>query len=77
MGMAERRARRLGRHLRGGFAGRGDVALVNAGALHDPLVGCVDLAREIGVGKNSAWQITPAAEHDGAANRHKAAPPNA
>ena len=73
--MGERRARRMGRHLRGQFAGRGDAALVNAGALHDPLVGGVDLAREIGIGKNLVRQITAAAENNRAANRHKAAPP--
>ena len=66
-----------GRQLRGDFAGRGDVAFVDAGALHDPLVGGVDLAREIGVGQDSARQITAAAENDRAANRHEAAPPSA
>ena len=44
--MRERGLRRAHRHMRGQFAGRGDAALVDAGALHDPLVRGVDLARQ-------------------------------
>ena len=54
LGMGERGARRVRRHIRGQFAGRGDVALVDAGALHDPFVGGIDLARQIGVGEDLA-----------------------
>ena len=56
---------------------RGDVALVDAGALHDPFVGGVDLARQFGVGQDLARQIAAAAEHDRTAYSHEAAPPSA
>ena len=68
MGVRERGARRMRGHLRGQFAGRGNAALVDAGALHDPFVGRVDLAREIVVGEDLARQIAAAAENDRTAN---------
>ena len=74
MGVRERRARRVRSHVRGEFAGRGDAALVDAGALHDPLVGGVDLARQIGIGQDLARQIAAAAENDRTAYSHEAAP---
>ena len=46
------------------FARRGDAALVDAGALHDPFVRRVDLAGEIGIGEDLARQIAAAAEDD-------------
>ena len=52
VGMGKRRARRMGGHVRRQLAGGGDAPLVNAGALDDPLVGGVDLARQIGIGED-------------------------
>ena len=75
--MSERGARRLRRHLRGQFTWRRDAALVDAGALHDPFVGRVDLAGQIGIGQDLARQVAAAAEDNRAANRHEAAPPSA
>ena len=45
VGIGERRARRLDRQVGRQLALRGDVALADAGALHDPFVGGVDRAR--------------------------------
>src|SRR5208283_3935292 len=53
------------------------AALMDAGALHDPIVGRVDLAREFGVGEDLARQIAAAAQYNGAAHRHDAAPRSA
>ena len=44
--------RRADGHAGGGLARGGDVALADAGALQDPLVGRVDHALEIGVAEN-------------------------
>ena len=77
LGMGERGARCVHRHVRGQFAGRGDAALVDAGALHDPVVGGVDLARQIGVGEDLRRQIAAAAENDRTLYRHEATPPTA
>ena len=74
MGMRERRARRMRRHVRGEFAGRGDAPLVDAGALHDPFVGGVDLARQIGVGEDLVRQVAAAAEDNRTTYSHEAAP---
>ncbi len=62
--MRQRCTRRLRGHLRRHFPGRGDATLMDAGALHDPFVGRVDLARELGVGEDLTRQIAAAAEHD-------------
>ena len=67
----QRRARGVRRHVRGRFAGRGDAALMDAGALHDPFVGGIDLARQIGVGEDLVRQIAAAAEDNGTAHRHE------
>ena len=72
--MSQSRTGGVGGHLRGGFAGRRDTPLVNSGALHDPVVGGVDLEREIGIGENLVGQIAAAAKNDRAAYRHDAAP---
>src|SRR5580692_392224 len=77
LGMGERGARRVRRHVRGPFAGRRDMALVDAGALHDPVVRGVDLARQIAVGEDLRRQIAAAAEDDRTLNRHEATPPTA
>ena len=73
--MGERGARGKRRHMRGQFARPGNAALVNTGALNDPLVGGVDLQREIGIGKNLVRQITAAAQNNRTANHHTATPP--
>ena len=50
-----------------------DVALADAGALHDPLVGGVDHPRQFGVGEDALRQIAAAAEDDGTCDSHEAA----
>ena len=51
-GIGERRARRLGGEVGGELAIGGDVALADAGALRDPLVGRIDDPVEIVIGQN-------------------------
>ena len=63
-GIGQRRARRIDRQMRGELALGGDVALPDAGALHDPLVGGVDPRRQFGIGQDLLRQIGAAAEHD-------------
>jgi hypothetical protein len=45
MRIGERGARRMKREIGGDFAGCRDMALANAGALHDPFVGRLDSER--------------------------------
>src|SRR5262249_53861673 len=77
LGVGERRLRRVGGQIGGQFARRSDAALVDAGALYDPIVGGVDLARQVGVGQDLRRQIAAAAENDRARQRHEATPPSA
>ena len=63
-GIGERRARGVDRQMRGELALGGDMALPDAGALHDPLVGGVDPRRQFGIGQDLLRQIGAAAEHD-------------
>ena len=65
--------REIGRHL----AGRGDVALPDAGALHDPFVGGVDGGGEFLVGEDPLRQIAAASQNDRTKHGHEAAPPTA
>ena len=74
LGVAQRRARGGERKVGGQFARRGDMALADAGALHDPFVGGLDRARQIVVGEDVAGQIAAAAEHDRTHHRHEPAP---
>src|SRR5262245_41084485 len=71
------RQRRLGgvqAHRGGGLAVGGDAALVDAGALDDPLVGGVDGLRELLIGEHAAGQVAAAAEHDRAQHGHEIVP---
>ena len=63
-GIGKRRPRGMDRQMRGEFALRGDMALPDAGALHDPLVGGVYSRRQFGIGQDPLRQIGAAAEHD-------------
>ena len=63
----------IGRHL----AVRRDMALADAGALHDPFVGGVDAGRELLVGEDALRQIAAASENDRTQHAHEAAPPMA
>ena len=65
------------RQVGGGLALGRDVALADAGALHDPFVGGVDHPRQLGIGEDAARQIAAAAEHDRTQHGHEAAPPTA
>ena len=56
-GPLDRFFRRLGSQVAGGDARVDDVALANAGALHDPLVGGVDHLLEIGVGQQARRHV--------------------
>src|ERR1700722_15827594 len=75
--MGKRGARCVHSHVRCEFASCGNAALVDAGALHDPVVGRVDLERQLAIGENLGRQIAAAAEHDRTLHRHEAAPPTA
>src|SRR5262249_7056768 len=57
--------------VRRAFAWRRNPTLANPGTLGDPFVGSVDLPRQFGVGEDATGQVTPAAEHDRASNRHE------
>ena len=61
-GIGQRRLRRLDAEIGGQFAVGRDVALANAGALHDPFVGGVDLLGEIGIGDDPLRQIAAGAD---------------
>ena len=75
LGMRERGLRRMQAQVRGQFAGRGDAALVDAGALHDPFVGRVDGLRQLGVGEDAARQIAAAAQDNRTYHAHERLPP--
>ena len=63
--LASAALRRLDRQMRGELALGGDVALPDAGALHDPLVRRVDLrAASSALVRTRSRQIGAAAEHD-------------
>src|SRR4051812_37752 len=74
LGVFERRARGFHTQVGGEFACGRDMALTDAGALHDPFVGCVDGFRKIRVGKDALRQIAATAEYDGTCHDHEAAP---
>ena len=61
-GMVERAARRIGGEAAGRLAIAGDIAVADAGALDDPLVGGVDALREFFVGDRRAGQRAADAE---------------
>ena len=63
-GIGQGRARGMDRQMRGELAFGGDVALPDAGALHDPLVGGIHPRRQFGIGQDLPRQIGAAAEHD-------------
>ena len=52
-GIGERGARGMQREIGGELAGGGDMALADAGALHDPFVGGVDRLCQFGIGENA------------------------
>ncbi|MGY4570813.1 hypothetical protein ACVWY5_003883 [Bradyrhizobium sp. USDA 3256] len=55
--MGERGLRRLDRQMRGEFIVGSDVALADAGALHDPVIRRVDPGGQFGIGQNPLRQI--------------------
>ena len=73
--VGERGARRRKPEVGGEFAVGRDVALADAGALHDPFVGGIDHPRQIVIGEAARRQIAAAAENDGTCDGHEAAPP--
>ena len=72
-GMVERGTRGIDRQMRGKLAVGGDMALPDAGALHDPLVGSIQPARQFGIGQDLPRQIGAAAEHDRTFRSHETA----
>ena len=74
MGIGERGARGVQRQVRGHLAGGRDMALADAGALHDPFVGGVDRTGEFVIAEDTAGQIAAAAEHNRTHYRHEATP---
>ena len=75
MGVRQRMARGLRRHVRSQLAGRRDPALMNAGALDDPFVRRVDFGGQFFVSENAVRQVAAAAEDDRSRDCHEAAPP--
>src|SRR5882762_7704967 len=73
--MGQRRARGVKRQVGGELAGRRNAALVNPGALHDPLVGCLDGLRQLTIGEHPAGQIAATAQDDGTLHCHETVPP--
>ncbi len=59
--------------MRGEFALGGDVALPDAGALNDPLIGGVDPRCQFGIGQYLPRQIAAAAEHHRTYRSHETA----
>ena len=55
--LLDRLARRLRRQIARRHAGIDDVALADAGALHDPLVGRLDHLLEVGVGEHARRHV--------------------
>ena len=74
MGRCERCLGGMNGEIRRHLAVRRDVALVDAGALHDPFVGGLDARREFRIGENTFRQIAAAAEHNRTEHCHEAAP---
>ena len=70
-GVFQRRARRVDRQMRRELAVGGDVALPDAGALHDPLVRRFDTGREFRIGQHLLRQIGAAAQHDRTFRSHE------
>ena len=56
------------------FAGGRNMALADAGALHDPFAGGVHCTRQIVVAQNPARQVSAAAEYYRTQYRHEATP---
>ena len=72
-GIGERRARGIDAEMRGELVVGRDVALPDAGALHDPVVGSVNSCRQFGIGQHLLRQIGAAAEHDRTYRSHETA----
>src|SRR3546814_11783356 len=64
-GLRHRLAGRGGAEVGGHLAVGGDVALVDAGALTDPLVGGIDPLGEIRIGDDLCRQVGPTARDEG------------
>lgn len=67
-GVSERSLCRLQGQHRGRLVIGRDMALADAGALHDPLIGRVDALCQLGVGDDALRQIGAAAAQNGAQN---------
>ena len=74
-GIGDGGARSGNSQMRGELAGCSDVALTDAGALHDPFVGGVDHPRKIVIAEDALRQIGTAAEHDRTQDAHEATSP--
>ena len=70
-GMFQRRARSVDRQMRSVLAFGSDMALPDAGALHDPLVGSIDTGGEFRIGQYLLRQIGAAAQHDRTFRSHE------
>jgi len=71
-GRFHRASRRVQREIRGHLAVGGDVARLDAGARHDPLVGGVDAPLELAVRHDALGQV--AAGADNSRVEHEACP---
>ena len=70
-GVFQRRARSVDRQMRSELAFGGDMALPDAGALHDPLVRSIDTGRQFRIGQHLLRQIGAAAQHDRTFRSHE------
>ena len=59
--------------MRGELVVGGDMALLDAGALDDPVVGRLNSRRQFGIGQHFLRQIRAAAEHDRTYRSHETA----
>ena len=62
-GIGERGVGGLDREMRGELVVGRDMAFADTGPLHDPLIGSVDAARQLGIGQYPLRQVGTAAEH--------------
>ncbi len=73
--VGERRARGVQADVGRELAGRRYVALADAGALHDPLVGSIDHARQLVIGEDPLRQVAAATHDDRSHRAHEATSP--
>jgi len=74
MRIGQGRARRMKRKIRRQFARRGNVALADAGPLHDPFIGGLNRTRKLVITDNARREIASTTKYDRTQRRHELAP---